>query len=84
MRSRFARVRVRAAHRDYYLKDDTESKRVRSAYQMHLETIFTLAGESKAVAKKNRETVMKIETAISSFRKNQSGPSGAQNSKPAG
>lgn len=50
--------------RDYYLKDDAESKRVRAAYEKHVEAIFGLAGSTKAEAKKNRETVMHIETAI--------------------
>lgn len=50
--------------RDYYLKDDSESKRVRAAYEKHLEAIFMLAGSSKAVAERNRETVMHLETAL--------------------
>jgi putative endopeptidase len=50
--------------RDYYLKDDAESKRVRAAYEKHVEAIFALAGTPKAEAKKVRETVMRIETAI--------------------
>ncbi|MFA6415075.1 MAG: M13 family metallopeptidase [Candidatus Paceibacterota bacterium] len=50
--------------RDYYLKDDAESKRVRAAYQMHIEAIFTLMGKSRAEAKKSRETVMRLETAL--------------------
>ena len=50
--------------RDYYLKDDTESLRVRSAYEKHLEAMFALMGETKAVSRKSRETVMRIETAL--------------------
>ena len=50
--------------RDYYLKNDTESVRVRTAYVKHLETMFVLMGKAKAGAKHNRETVMRIETAI--------------------
>ncbi len=50
--------------RDYYLKNDAESVRVRTAYQKHLEAIFALMGKSKIEAKKNRETVMRIETKI--------------------
>ena len=49
--------------RDYYLKDDAESKRVRSAYEKHLEAMFALMGKSKE-AEKNRETVMRIETKL--------------------
>jgi len=50
--------------RDYYLKEDAESLRVRTAYEGHIEAILVLAGESKAVAKQKREVVMRIETAI--------------------
>ena len=50
--------------RDYYLKDDAESRRVRSAYEKHLEAISVLMGKSKAEAKKDREAVMCIETAL--------------------
>lgn len=50
--------------RDYYLKDDIESVRVRAAYEKHLEAIFMLMGATKAEAKENREIVMRIETAL--------------------
>lgn len=50
--------------RDYYLKDDAESRRVRAAYEQHLEAIFILAGNTRAAAKKDRETVMRLETAL--------------------
>lgn len=50
--------------RDYYLNDDAESVRVRTAYEKHLEAIFLLAGKSKIEARSARETVMKLETEI--------------------
>lgn len=50
--------------RDYYLKSDVESMRVRTAYEKHLEAMFVLIGKSKGEAKRARETVMRIETAI--------------------
>lgn len=50
--------------RDYYLKDDAESVRVRTAYEKHLEAMFGLMGKNKIEAKKNREVVMCLETAI--------------------
>ncbi|MFA5998092.1 MAG: M13 family metallopeptidase [Candidatus Paceibacterota bacterium] len=50
--------------RDYYLKSDAESMRVRAAYQKHLEAMFALMGADTAEAKRNRETIMCIETAI--------------------
>ena len=50
--------------RDYYLKNDAESKRVRAAYEKHLEAMFVLMGIAQIEAKKNRETIMRIETAL--------------------
>jgi putative endopeptidase len=50
--------------RDYYLKDDAESKRVRTAYEKHLETIEMMMGRTSADAQKDRATIMRIETAI--------------------
>ena len=50
--------------RDYYLKDDAESRRVRTAYEKHLEAIFALMGRTKADAGREREIVMRIETAL--------------------
>lgn len=50
--------------RDYYLKSDAESLRVRAAYENHLETIGVLQGIAKSEAKKHREIVMRIETSI--------------------
>lgn len=50
--------------RDYYLKDDAESKRVRAAYRRHLEAMSALMGADTAEAKRNCETIMRIETAI--------------------
>ncbi len=50
--------------RDYYLKDDAESVRVRTAYEKHLEAIFALMGKTNAEAKKDRAVVMRIETAL--------------------
>jgi putative endopeptidase len=50
--------------RDYYVNDDAESKRVRAAYEKHIEALFVLAGATKAEAQKRRDVVMKIETVI--------------------
>ncbi|MFI5260293.1 MAG: M13 family metallopeptidase [Candidatus Paceibacteria bacterium] len=49
--------------RDYYLKDDEESKRVRSAYEKHLVRLLELAGR-KATAKDEAALVLKIETSL--------------------
>lgn len=49
--------------RDYYLKDDAESKRVRDAYRTHLKSIITL-GKIAEDTQKTMETVFAIETAL--------------------
>lgn len=50
--------------RDYYLKSDAESVRVRTAYQKHLEAMFSLMGEENRGARESQKIVMNIETAI--------------------
>jgi len=49
--------------RDYYLKDDAESKRVRNAYRKHLIRLLELAGR-RVEAKQDAEVVLEIETAL--------------------
>jgi len=49
--------------RDYYLKDDKESKRVRAAYEKHLVRLLELAGRRKE-ARQEAEVVLEIETAL--------------------
>lgn len=50
--------------RDYYLKNDAESARVRTAYGKHLEAIAKLMGKSVTEAKRDQETILRLETAI--------------------
>lgn len=47
--------------RDYYLKDDARSVKIREAYDKYMTTLFTLTGSSPAEAKKKAATVMAIE-----------------------
>lgn len=49
--------------RDYYLKDDAESKRVRSAYEKHLVKLLRLAGRGGA-APQDAAAVLEVETAL--------------------
>ncbi|MFZ3043854.1 MAG: M13 family metallopeptidase [Minisyncoccia bacterium] len=49
--------------RDYYLKDDAESKRVRNAYRKHVVRLLELAGR-RIEAKQDAEVVLEIETAL--------------------
>jgi putative endopeptidase len=50
--------------RDYYLKDDTESKRVREAYVKHVQKMFMLMGKPLKEAQEGVEAVMDIETRL--------------------
>lgn len=50
--------------RDYYLKNDKESLRVRTKYVPHIRAMLRLGGMSANQAKKAADTIMKIETAL--------------------
>jgi putative endopeptidase len=50
--------------RDYYLSTTGKMPEIRKAYQAHVEKMMTLAGEKPEQAKKDADTVMKIETAL--------------------
>src|SRR5271157_3921653 len=47
--------------RDYYIKDDVKSKETRAHYLQHVQRVFELIGDDPAAAKKNAETVMRLE-----------------------
>jgi len=50
--------------RDYYTKDDAKSKETRERYLQHVQKVFELTGDNPDAAKKNAETVMRMETAL--------------------
>ena len=50
--------------RDYYTKTDAKSKEIRERYVEHVAKVFQQAGDGPEAAKKNAETVMRIETAL--------------------
>ena len=50
--------------RDYYTKSDDKSKEIRDKYLAHVAAMLALTGESKAEAKKDAGTVLRIETAL--------------------
>ncbi len=50
--------------RDYYTKDDAKSKETREHYVQHVENVFKLIGETPDAAKKDADTVMRLETAM--------------------
>ncbi|MGI4867525.1 MAG: M13 family metallopeptidase [Janthinobacterium lividum] len=47
--------------RDYYLKDDARTQKLRAAYQTYVREVFGLLGDSPAVAAKNAATVERLE-----------------------
>ncbi len=48
--------------RDYYLKDDPKSVKLREQYVAHVQKMLTLSGESPAQAAADAQVVMRIET----------------------
>ncbi len=50
--------------RDYYTKDDAKSKETRERYVQHVQKVFELIGDNPATARKNANTVMRLETAM--------------------
>jgi putative endopeptidase len=50
--------------RDYYTKEDAKSKETRDRYVQHVQKIFELLGDNAETAKKNAETLMRMETAL--------------------
>ena len=52
--------------RDYYLKDDERSLKIREAYMTYMTTLFTLTGSSATEAKDKATTVFNIEKQLAS------------------
>lgn len=50
--------------RDYYLKQDPQSKRLRGEYLAHLTRMFGLLGDPVPTAGRNAQTVMRLETRL--------------------
>jgi predicted metalloendopeptidase len=50
--------------RDYYTKDDADSKALREKYVAHVTRMLVLAGEEEAVAAKHAATVLEMETRL--------------------
>lgn len=52
-------------NRDYYFNNDDRTKKIREAYPLHIEKIFTLAGLASAEnAKQVSNDILKLETAL--------------------
>jgi putative endopeptidase len=50
--------------RDYYLKNDARSQKIRDAYRDHLTKLFGLIGEEPSRASQNADLVIRLETAL--------------------
>ena len=50
--------------RDYYTRTDAKSKETRDRYLQHVQKVLELAGDSPDLAKKNAETILRMETAL--------------------
>ncbi|MDD5593897.1 MAG: M13 family metallopeptidase, partial [Candidatus Margulisbacteria bacterium] len=50
--------------RDYYLKTDKETRKIKEAYIKHVQNIFRLIGETKPAAERSAAAVLKIETEL--------------------
>lgn len=50
--------------RDYYTKEDEKSKQTRAKYLEHVQKVFEMMGENAETAKKDAETVMRLETEL--------------------
>ena len=50
--------------RDYYLKDDTATVKVRNAFKKYVKSLFQMVGNDEATAEKKMQTVLGLETRI--------------------
>jgi putative endopeptidase len=50
--------------RDYYLKNDPRSQKIREAYRDHLTKMFGLIGEEPSRASQNADLIIRLETAL--------------------
>jgi endothelin-converting enzyme/putative endopeptidase len=50
--------------RDYYTKDDAKSKEIRARYLEHVQKVLELLGDPPGIAKKEAQTIMRMETAM--------------------
>lgn len=60
----FAQDGLGMPEREYYLKNDAESVRVRTAYEKHVEALFRLMGRTPSEATREREVLMRLETKL--------------------
>ncbi len=62
----FAQGGMHLPDRDYYLKEDERFKRIRVAYERHIQNVFKLTGESDLRAKATAQEVFNFEKGLAS------------------
>ena len=62
--AQFGQTGLGLPNRDYYFKTDSNSQKIRQAYQSYIGTLFSLAGADATSAAKQAADVMALETAI--------------------
>jgi putative endopeptidase len=55
--------------RDYYLKDDPRTQKIRAAYQAYMQQVFGLLGDNAATAQRNAATVERLEKRLATASK---------------
>jgi putative endopeptidase len=61
MAAQFSQGGISMPDRDYYLKDDTRTKKIQAAYNTYLITLFSLAGETEETSKQKADIVFALE-----------------------
>lgn len=54
--------------RDYYLKDDPQSKKIRAAYHTYIVSLFKLVGNAEAIAEQKAKTVFDLERRLAEMQ----------------
>ena len=62
--AQFSQTGLGMPNRDYYLKTDSASQKIRKAYVAYVSKLFTLTGTDAATAAKNADAILKLETEI--------------------
>ena len=55
--------------RDYYLRDDPRTQKIRAAYQTYMQQVFGLLGDNAATAQRNAATVERLEKRLATASK---------------
>lgn len=70
-RVQFSQVGLNLPEKDYYLKQDPESKKIRDEYQKYIAKVFTLTGTDSLSAQKQAAEILALETLIAKSHKSQ-------------